>query len=126
MGYISQSIGKWQDFTPSFTGFSADPSVTTARYTVNGKLCTVQLFTGQGTSNATTFTVTLPFNAKYLDVFGGIVVVDNSAAQTNPGRAQTSASSNVLTITKTHTGSSPAWTASGGKAAWFTITYEIE
>ena len=45
-------------FTPTFTGFSADPSSPTVRWTKIGTMVFVLLSFGAGTSNATAFTIT--------------------------------------------------------------------
>lgn len=64
-GTASQVVhmGAWKTWTPVFTGFSVDPIVNSARYIEIGKLVIVHLNTGNGTSNATTFTMTLPIVA---------------------------------------------------------------
>lgn len=119
---IIQPIGQWQSWIPTFTGFSADPTAVIARYTLNGKICTVSLMCSAGTSNATTFTITLPFLAKG-------VLVDDSIGVNNgvnvAGRVQTAASSNILTCYSSI--AAAAWTASGSKLMYLTgFTYEIE
>ena len=113
----------WQTWVPTYTGFSADPSTITARYILIGKLCTVHLFAaGAGTSNATTFTVTLPFAAANTSIqYHHILAVDNGVVST--GRLALAVNSNIVTLSKAITGT--AWTASGTKNADFTITYEI-
>lgn len=123
-GYIAQSVGIWQSWTPTFTGFSADPAVTFARYTLIGKTCICTVVMGNGTSNATTFTMTLPAVAANTGIAksAGASAVDNGAALTTTPRIDTAANSNIATIR-----SSPAagaWTASSTKRVEFTITYE--
>src|SRR5688572_31735843 len=122
MGYSAQSIGQWQNWTPTYTGFSVNPTGGTTRYTLNGKMCTIWHQQGAGTSNATTFTFTLPFAAAGTNV-SNPVVVDNSTQQT--GRIQTSAASNICTVFAT--AAAGAFTASGNKncqiSGW---TYEIQ
>lgn len=128
-GSASQIVhmGAWKTYTPTFTGFSADPTVF-ARYTVVGKLCVVSIATSaSGTSNATSFTITLPFNAKTLS--GGnfnitIAVITNSGTtSTTPGMIRTQEGSNVATVFRDFVGT--AWTNSGGKHADFVLSYEI-
>jgi hypothetical protein len=64
MGHVVQNLGVGFDtFTPSVTGFSVNPGTITGAYTQIGKLVFVRLFTSAGTSNATTFTITLPVNS---------------------------------------------------------------
>lgn len=125
-GTVTQSIGQWQAWTPTFTGFSADPSSVTARYTLNGKMCTIYLDSTAGTSNATTFTITLPFAAANTSSqsFAGLMVSNNSAATTSPGLIRTRVNSNVADLYLNS--SAAAWTASGTKNARISsFAYEI-
>lgn len=122
MGYSAQSIGLYQEWTPTYTGFSTDPSGGGARYSLNGKMCTIFHQQNAGTSNNTVTTLTLPFAAKRVNVHMPIVV--NNGTQ-QAGRVQTAAGSNVLTCYATP--AAGAWTGSGSKnvqiSGW---TYEIE
>lgn len=115
----------WNTWTPSFTGFSADPTVGTARFTQIGKLVVATVNdSGNGTSNATTYTITLPVAAKSTLTnvgFGG--GVDNSAASGTCAVA-TSAGSSTAAVYKDQ--NSGAWTASGAKNCNFTVMYEAE
>lgn len=56
-------VGTWSDYTPSVTGFSTSPTVI-GKYTIIGKTCflfvSINSLGNSGTSNATTFTLTLP------------------------------------------------------------------
>lgn len=128
MGYssVTQSIGQWRAWTPTFTGFSADPTAVTSRYSLNGKLCTIYLDSTAGTSNATTFTITLPFAAANTSSqsFSGLMVSNNSGATTSPGLIRTRANSNVADLYLNS--SAAAWTGSGTKNARIgSFTYEI-
>lgn len=120
MGYSVTPIGQWIDWVPTFTGFSADPSITSARYTLAGKMCNAYWVTGAGTSNATTLTITMPFAAKNSCVFT-LEIQDAGTVQT--GRASLTAGSNILTVLKANLG---AFTASGNKMCRGFIMYEIE
>lgn len=124
MGYSVQSIGQWQAWVPAFTGFSADPTSVISRYTLNGKTCTCYFFAVSGTSNATTFTVTLPFAAANTQVqtFNAGNIVNNGTAS-SAGTVRTIVNSNVLDVYNGVVGT--AWTASGTKNVAFVITYEI-
>jgi hypothetical protein len=55
--FISNNAGyAWQSYTPTFGGFSANPTVS-ARYLREGKKVTVEIYTtANGTSNSTSFT----------------------------------------------------------------------
>lgn len=114
--------GIWQTWNPSFTGFSANPSVMLSKWTQFGKMIRIDLNTLTGTSNSTGFTFSLPVKAK--DYFSGIapIIVDNGSFQTTPGRV--SVSSTTCSITKDcATGS---WTSSGTKYAAANLTYEAD
>jgi hypothetical protein len=126
LGYYSQTYetGTW---IPTFTGFSSAPTVNIAQYVRIGKLCTAHLRMVATTSNATGFTVTLPFTASNTDFQSFLVpAVDNGAFLTSPAKADTTANSNILTLYKTIASAAASWTASGTKAANFAITYLIE
>lgn len=123
MSIVTQSIGQYQSWTATFTGFSANPSSPTMRYSLNGKMCTVNIQTGTGTSNATTFTITLPFVAKT----GALtkcpaITTDNGTVAS--GWVSTASGSNILTAYRTP--ATITWTASGNKALIAQFTYEID
>lgn len=111
-------------WTPTFTGFSADPVVTTAtaKYMLIGKMCTIYLQPTAGTSNATTMTFTLPFAAAGINVW---TPVANAAGTQQAGRVQTVAGSNIATCYATV--GAGAWSSSGSKniqiSGW---SYEIQ
>jgi len=111
---------------PVFAGFSTNPSVTAARYTVIGKTVTAWLITGNGTSNATTFTLTLPVAAastakQHLTI---AQVTDNGAFKTNAGLLRTNANSVMADVYINGDQGATAWTALGGKKVNFVVTYE--
>ena len=120
---IAEYFGTWTDYTPVFTGFSLDPTVTIAKYCKIGKLCFLSVFLGgTATSNATTFTITAPFNAAFSisSVFAN--PVDNGAAVA-PGHLNMAPGSNVINLYKS---AFAAWTSSGTKRGSFTFFYITE
>ena len=118
----SNLFGKWTSYAPTFGGFSADPTYT-AYYVLIGKMCIVSMIgSALGTSNATTFTITLPFNANGTYESSITNVVNSGAIQAN-GKVTTSAASNVATLLRSL---NAAWTASSTKIANFLLIYEIE
>lgn len=123
MGHVAQSIGQWQAWIPTFGGFSADPTGVTARRSIDGSKCTIKLNSSNpGTSNATTFTFTLPFAAASTETFT-CVGMNNSTQQ--QCRIQTAANSNICTCYSSPGGA--AWTASGSKMIYPAgFTYEIQ
>lgn len=117
--------GAWQAWTPSFTGFSSNPVMYMSSYTVVGQTV-FGIFTPltAGTSNATTFTITLPFPAKTSQFLVGMgVETDNGVSSTTQlCRMDTVGGSTTANIYKTIL--LGAWTASGAKYCAFTFTYE--
>jgi hypothetical protein len=123
VNYTNELTNAFIDYVPTYTGVSVAPSGGVNRYCLQDKLCTVYVApTSNGTSNATTFTLTLPFNAKNLAVVSFGFCVDNGAI-TGGGYGITTAGSNVLTLAKQ---ASSTWVSSGGKRVVFTIQYEIQ
>ncbi len=57
---LKTSPGGWASgsFVPTFTGFSADPVSALIRFTLSGNIVMMNLLFTNGTSNATTFTIT--------------------------------------------------------------------
>ena|SRR3990167_3671024 len=117
-----QGFPAWFTYVPTFTGFSVAPTVA-ARFALNGRVCFVTHYvSGAGTSNATTFTVTLPLNAVEIAFFPTAISVDNGAEGAT-GRAGTAASSNILELRKS--AGDPTWTASGDKYTYLSIFYRV-
>ena len=97
-----------------FTGFSANPTVTTATYGINGNIAWVFLALTAGTSNAATFTITgLPINALNA-VSVPCRVTDNGTVQTTSGMVQTTAGGGTISVGKNMTALG-GFTASGTK-----------
>jgi len=118
------------NYSPTITGFSVTPSGGTYRFYVKGRICTMMVYMPTpGTSNAVTFTVSLPivassslgFQLQGTSVWGAI---DNGAAPTNPARAHVNASATVATLDKDFN-SAGGWTNVSGKSASFILSYEI-
>jgi hypothetical protein len=108
----------WMDWTVAFTGFSAAPSNLFSRYkVVHGGVRWTHRAGTDGTSNATTFTITMPFTPKNNtnnNQQGIANAVDNGAALTTPCRVGfNNAAGNVASIFKDM--ASGTWTASAGK-----------
>jgi hypothetical protein len=123
MGYIAQQIGQYKTYTPSYTGFSANPVVLVSRYCITGKMCHVYVSLSSGTSNANTFTITLPFAAANTNIFlAPCRITDNGAVAV--GRFSSTANSNILDISPTIGGATNSWTTSGAKGCYLDFTYE--
>lgn len=108
-------------FSPGFTGFSANPTVT-ATYQKIGKRCFINIITtGDGTSNATSFTMTgLPFAAAQT-TFGTTAATDNGSS--TAAVFQVSSGTQVITLGK-GTSVSGTWTNSGSKSSNVCFSYE--
>jgi len=116
-------------WTPTLSGFSANPTNSVYRYQLIGKTCTLFVQQGTaGTSNSTSFSISLPFTAATVSgmVWGAVPfsTTDNSVVQTTPAQASIVSAGTTVILAKSISGAGGAWTSSGGKAASFTITYE--
>lgn len=113
--------GKEYSYVTTLAGWSANPTISFQQYVLNGVECTpyLRLAFNTGTSNATTATFTLPFNAKYTDsclpLYRG---VNGGVALSTVGLGRTTAASNVVDCFRDQ--ASTAWTASTGKT--FTVS----
>lgn len=124
MGFSAQNIGSLSTWVPVFTGYSVDPGVTTASYSLVGKLCTIVLVTTTGTSNATTTTFTLPFSAAVVASHAGTISFNNGATDTTNLRGDLTVGSNVCTVYRN--AAALAWTGSGTKGFRISFTYMIQ
>lgn len=113
------------NWTPGFTGFSINPTVTAAKFSIgSGMVNVTYVQNANGTSNATGFTITnLPVSAGVSD--------DSSANRLWIGRdngvggliVYCYVSGTTLTVEKTWA-TPTSWTASGSKGLYqFTISY---
>lgn len=116
-----QGYPGWFNYSPTYTGFSAAPPTTTAKFMVVGNACTVHLDTGNGTSNANAFTFTLPMSYTVTNSFGSARVINNGVPGSFLGVIFTDGGTNVASIYRD--GSAPAWTTSGNKAAIGLLTF---
>lgn len=122
-GMTSQLLNWYEEgtYTPTVTGFSADPVGMTARYTRVGRAVTVQIYMpNAGTSNSVGFTVSLPFASGF--TFQGVLgqATNNSAATTCVGYL--TATSSTLTL---YEGVGNNWASTNGKAANISFTYFV-
>ena len=114
----------WVAWSPSFGGFSANPTVT-ARYRQVGKdVVATMAEVSAGTSNGTSFTVTLPVAPKTSTILNVARVKDNGGYSATQGIIVLVANSTTATLYRDPTGTT--WTSSNGKAADFTIPYEAQ
>jgi hypothetical protein len=116
----------WFNFTTTFTGFSAAPN-TAMKYRISGHTCWIeyQAAGATGTSNATTFTFTVPVAPLLTEyLFGWCRGYDNGAHLSTPCQLKSTAASATIDVYKTNY--QGAWTASGEKIVTFPpISYEF-
>ena len=117
--------GVWADYfaTSTIVGFSAGYSGKIYTKKI-GKLVFVHFNIG-GTSNATSFTFTLPYAAANLDnvQFPILNIVDNGAGITTCGRGELTKNTGNVTLYKAAQGA-PTWTATSDKGAVGQFFYE--
>lgn len=125
------TFGIWQDYTPTLVGFSTVPPGAVYRYRKVGTTVTVSVAQPtNGTSNSTSFTISLPFPAKTIAgmQWSSVVTqtIDNGAVNTtNVGICAINSGNTFITVYKNIAGTN--WTASGGKRApAFIIEYECD
>lgn len=119
------AIESWANWTPSYTGFSANPTLITRWYSIGGKTAFVTIAeTSSGTSNATTFTITLPFTPKSTQFIGGFRIKDNGGYSTTQGGIGLTAGSTTASIFRDATGT--AFTTSNAKACDGSFVCEIQ
>lgn len=120
---------EWLNWLPTITGFSANPTGVLYRYKVVGKdVFATNRQTSNGTSNATTWTMTAPFTAMTLtDGLWGAMggnTVDNGTGSNIPGFVTIATASATINVYKDALGT--AWTASNGKRfTIFDLSYPI-
>lgn len=113
----------WFSYTATLTGFSANPAFL-SKFSIIGTTCIVNHTSYfNGTSNATTYTVTLPVTAKTISDYSWrffALVVSNNVPVNGSGVITSGATSIIL-----YTAGLGAFVASGNKSANFFCNYEI-
>lgn len=110
-------LGAWTSWTLSYGGFSANPTGQTARFTRIGKTVIAFMDDGTaGTSNATTYTVTLPV-APGSTRLVGVCYYNEDGAVSSASPAIIYGRSGSTTADVYHDQKAAAWTNSGTKLA---------
>jgi hypothetical protein len=118
--------GAWKSWTPTITGFSANPANGLYYYTLIGKTCHLSVrMPNSGTSNATTFTLSLPFTARTGSMCTRLCTGVDNSGDTLAIAVISSSNYAVATLWKGATFGG-AWTNSGAKRINFDMTYEAE
>lgn len=125
MGYVAKGSQKWKtDWNPTLSGFSVVPTGQTARYANDGKSYNIFLsWTGNGTSNATIHTFTLPAVSAVSGVIQVTRIIDNGAAAVS-GYIFLTAGSNIAQVLPSIAGSN--WTPSGGARYSAAFKYQAQ
>jgi hypothetical protein len=115
----------WFNFSPTYTGFSVNPSGNTCRFNIVGRQVSMLHFKANGTSNAATLAISLPVacNATYGYRSANMQAIDNGNPKTAPGEYDIPAGSTVVNCYSDCTGA--PWTTTGQKTANGMINYEI-
>ena len=113
----------WYNWTPTYTGFSADPSGTLIFAITPQKTCKAFVtLTNLGTSNANNFQITSPVTATAHVMNALSYIVNGGVGSISEGYAQI-VSNNVIRLATA--GGTAAWTTSGSKGARFQIEFPI-
>lgn len=118
----------WFNYTPTFGGFSVNPSNAVYKFKLDNNWCTVVVSQGTaGTSNATNFSISAPIVAKTVTNMVWVAslpyAVNSGSVSTTKDDVQIASNQTQFTLSKNM--SSTGWTSSGNKHAYFTICYEI-
>jgi hypothetical protein len=106
----------WSTWQPTYTGFSANPSGTYRYKIVHDRIMFIYRDTVNGTSNATSYTGTLPFTNVTDTSFTPVSnysVVDNGSSQATPGRGTVGDNANTISFALNWAGT--GFTNSGNK-----------
>ena len=94
----------WLDWNPTQVGFSANPTSLVNRYKFDYASCSLFIRQGaNGTSNGTTFTLSLPFSARTITNMSwgsSGTVVDNGAIPTTPGLIRVLSGATLMEVFK--------------------------
>lgn len=118
----------WFNYTPTFTGFSVNPTVGISQFRIIGHECYYILrTTANGTSNATGLSISAPVvaatltNAFWWGIPGGSA--DNGVALTTPSRVYIASAGTTFTADKDYAGN--VWTNVNAKGINFAIQYAV-
>ena len=117
-------------YTPTLTGFSANPASAIYRFSVVGGFCNVHVYQGNaGTSNTTGFTISSPFTAYTLanDKWGvtSFIAADNGVILGTPAVASIASGASTIVCYKTTVDTAASWTAANGKLIGFDLRFPI-
>jgi len=131
LSYIDNPVGFPTSFNyvPAFVGFSGAPNGIYQWNSITPELIQIYIRMTDGTSNANTFTIGLPFAAvtltNYLEVLSDVNSINNNATVDAASRTTAVISSAVTVVTLQLNASATGWTTSSGKRANFRMAYKI-
>lgn len=123
---VVNEVGSWIPYLAVLGGFSADPTFDRMEYFRTGKKCRVVVHAStNGTSNATTKTITLPFiaDSRASQVFFTNTTSNNGTLASTPGGIFTRVGQNTVDVYRDTV--QTAWTASGACRFAFELEYSI-
>ncbi|MBD3353506.1 MAG: hypothetical protein GF364_18630 [Candidatus Lokiarchaeota archaeon] len=111
----------WLQWTPTFTGFSSDPSIVVTKYKVKKGECIITGAAVSGTSNSTDFSFTAPISCINESANNFYLVTrcqDNGSIPSTPGHININNNTKTLNCyTDLNIGT---WTGSNNKGIYFT------
>jgi len=112
-------------YAAQLTGFSVNPSTIISRYQISGMRIHMEISASTGTSNATTFTISLPMIAKTLTSYNALAIVYaiNNGIEGLANYASISSGASVINMSNSD--SFTGWTASGAKGSILQMFYEL-
>lgn len=118
----------WFNYSPTYVGFSADPAGGFSRFNIIGNRFTYKHSRNDGTSNATSFNLTVPVTPINNQAgFGGMYwpcrFKNNGTGSTTPGMVEVVDADAHIYLYRDWGGST--WTASAAKNAIFTVEFEF-
>lgn len=126
---VPQGWPGWFNWTATIVGFSANPTNLVHRWKADGNTIVLHIsHVTLGTSNATTYTVSLPIAAASIDAnqqFGGANNLASNNSATLIVASQWSVSYGATTVAFFTNMGGAGWTASGTKGIRSVVTYEF-
>lgn len=116
-----QGFPDWFNYTPTWDGFSTPPSGGTARFSIHGRRCVVQINPGSsGTSNANNLACSLPVTSALQFTVAPCICMDNGSWLSALGNVSITGGNFICRPTV-----NGYWTTSGYKSVLFIAEYEI-
>lgn len=120
-------LGAWYNWTPTYTGFSSNPTATARYMRMGNTVCfVIDTMNSPGTSNATTLTITLPFATGLNTALHTVTCrgMDSGLTPVNPAMIYMQVNTATVSIYKDFNGGN--WTNSGSKGFLCSGCYETQ